>query len=614
MSAQAETDPDFERLLEYLKTSRSFDFTGYKRASLARRTAKRMHALQIDGYDAYLDYLESNPDEFVELFNTILINVTSFFRDAECWEHIRDVIAPCIADSKSGQATIRVWCPGCASGEEPYTAAMIFAEALGPTDAATRLKVYATDVDMAALEKARQAVYTAEELAGVPDEYREKYFEPDGTGYTFDRDLRRNVIFGRHDLVQDAPISRVDLLICRNTLMYLNAETQTRVLENLNFALNDDGYLFLGKSEMLLTRQHLFAPVDRKRRIFRRVPVGEIREGVRPGRADAVEAGSAELLRAAGFEAGAPPQLVVDRNGTLVLANQDARVVFGLTQSDIGRPIQDLEISYRPAELRPLIAESKTEGRPVTLRDASWEAESGNRVFEIRITPLLSRGGDPLGTSVVYLDVTSYRALQEELEQSKSALEQAYKELKSSNEELETTNEELQSTNEELETTNEELHSTNEELETMNEELQATNEELETMNNEFREQTTELNSVNSFLENVLTGLGAAVVVLDERARVLAWNATAEEMWGLRLDEVRGESFFGLDIGLPVDQLRAPVRSCLDGEGASEVVISAVNRRGTKIRCRAQCRPLSGVTGDQGGVLLLLEEQSPGGGN
>jgi two-component system, chemotaxis family, CheB/CheR fusion protein len=606
MTAAPEVEPEFESLLDFIKTNRGFDFTGYKRPSLARRTKKRMLAVGVETYGEYLDVLQTNPDEFAELFDTILINVTGFFRDEGHWEYVESEIVPRIVASKAPGQTVRVWCPGCASGEEAYTAAMVFAEALGD-EAKERMKVYATDVDEEALSKGRHAVYSSKEIEDVPDRFRGRYFERDGSRYAFDAALRRNVIFGRHDLVQDAPISRIDLLVCRNTLMYLNNETQNRVLTNLNFALNDEGFLFLGKSEMLLTRPHLFTPIDVKRRVFQRVPRGDLREGIRALAPVATDGKPTEILQAAGFESALSAQIVIDEHGTLTLANHQARVLFGLTQDDVGRPIQDLELSYRPAELRSSIQESYSEGRVINLRDVVWDRGSDKSVFDVEIAPLFSRTNSLLGTSISFLDVTRYSSLSEELQESQAQLEQAYVDLQSANEELETTNEELQSTNEELETTNEELQSTNEELETMNEELQSTNEELETMNNEFRGQTTELNTVNSFLETILTGLGAAVIVLDEACKVLAWNATAEELWGLRFDEVRDESFFGLDIGLPVDQLRQAIRGCLTGNGPGESIVSATNRRGQAIRCRVQCKPLDGVVGDRQGVLLLLDE-------
>src|SRR5688572_17014819 len=261
-----EPDPQFEALLVYLKEARGFDFTGYKRSSLMRRVSRRMSQAGIESYSDYLDHLQVHPEEFTALFNTILINVTSFFRDPEAWDHLRaEVLPPIIA----GTGPIRVWSAGCASGQEAYTLAIAFAEALGLDEFRQRVKIYATDVDEEGLSQARHATYSEEEIAGLPSEYRERYFETNGSRYTFRTDLRRSVIFGRNDLVQDAPISRIDLLVCRNALMYFNAETQSRILSRFHFALTDQGVLFLGKAEMLLSHGDLFAPVDLKWRIFR---------------------------------------------------------------------------------------------------------------------------------------------------------------------------------------------------------------------------------------------------------------------------------------------------------------------------------------------------------
>jgi len=211
---------------------------------------------------------------------------------------------------------------------------------------------------------------------------------------------------------------------------------------------------------------------------------------------------------------------------------------------------------------------------------------------------------------ISFNDVSRYHRLQEELERSKNELETAYEELQSSNEELETTNEELQSTNEELETTNEELQSTNEELETMNEELQSTNEELETTNTELRLRSDELNTANAFLASILTGLEVAVIVVDPKLQVLAWNHRAEDLWGLRANEVQGRHFMNLDIGLPVEQLLQPVRSVLTGETErAEVTLECRNRRGKPVRCPIRCTPLAGATGAMLGAILLMEEVS-----
>jgi two-component system CheB/CheR fusion protein len=210
------------------------------------------------------------------------------------------------------------------------------------------------------------------------------------------------------------------------------------------------------------------------------------------------------------------------------------------------------------------------------------------------------------GTSVSFVEVTPQRRLQRELDQSRIELESAYEELQSTVEELETTNEELQSTNEELETTNEELQSTNEELETMNEELQSTNEELETINDELRQRTEELNDVNGFLEAILGSLQSAVVVVDRDVRIQVWNAHAQELWGLRADEVEGDHFMNLDIGLPVDQLHAPVRAALSGEEEPQLELEAVNRRGRTVACRIRLSPLRAADSNVVGVIILMD--------
>ena len=264
------TDDEFEALLRHIKEQRGFDFTGYKRASLARRVKRRMEAVGLEGYEEYLDHLIVHPDEFTHLFNTILINVTGFFRDPDAWAHLQEVLLPDLLRRREGQP-IRVWSAGCASGEEAYTLATVLAELLGVEEFRERVKIYATDVDEEALAQARQATYTEAELEGLPTDLREKYFDPAGNRFVFRKELRRSVIFGRNDLVQDAPISHVDVLTCRNTLMYLNAETQGQILNRMNFSLRPDGILFLGKAEMLLSPSAYFRPVELKRRFFRKV-------------------------------------------------------------------------------------------------------------------------------------------------------------------------------------------------------------------------------------------------------------------------------------------------------------------------------------------------------
>src|SRR4051794_35139997 len=553
-------DNGLQGLLEYLKQTRGFDFTGYKQNSLERRIQKRMDEVGIDNYADYQDRLEVTPDEFTDLFNTILINVTGFFRDKPAWDYIAQEIVPALLERTPKPQPLRIWSAACASGEEAYTIAMIMAEALGDEEFRRRVKIYATDVDEEALAVARHAVYTRDALGSVPEDLAGKYFVSTPLGQMFRPDLRRSVIFGRNDLVQDAPISRIDLLISRNALMYFTPEAQGGILSHFNFALNETGFLFLGKSEMLVTHTDLFAPHELKWRVFAKVRRAGLRERLSfVTDAPAIQAEQSEQrygeLQAAALEIAPSAVIIVDPAGFVAAINQRARTLFELGPAQLGRPLQDLEISYRPLDLRTAITRASTERRQLELGRTPWNtAQRGQRTLQVTVTPMGPDGGG-MGGMVAFEDVTEAARLDEEAGRAKRQLETAYEELQSTVEELETTNEELHSTNEELETTNEELQSSNEELETMNEELQSTNEELETINEELRQRSRELDEVNAFLETILTSLGVAVIVLDDDLSVRVWNAGSTDLWGVRADEAEGDHLFGLDLGLPVEQLK-----------------------------------------------------------
>ncbi len=614
--SRVQDDPDFEALLQYLKRTRGIDFTGYKRPSLMRLTKKRMQRVDVESFNEYLDFLEANPLEINHLFDALLLNVTTFFRDLPAWNWLAQEVIPRIIENKPENELIRVWSAGCASGEEAYTIAILLAEALGEERFRRRVKIYATDLDEEAVTRGRLATYSTKGVRDVPENLQEKYFDISRTIYTFRSDLRRCVIFGRNNLIRDAPIGHLDLLICRNTLMYFNSETQARVLARFHFALKDKGFLFVGKAEMLLTHANLFTPLNLKYRIFSKLAKMTLRDRLLV----MAEAGNTEVgnhlmrnmrLRDEAFEYLPVAQIVIDVNGNLALVNRQARLMFNLSNQDLGRPLQDLELSYRPAELRSRIEQAYAERRPVQIGNVelSNALESNTIYLDIEIIPLMDSNTDLLGVLIVFQDVTRYQQLQQELVRSTQELETAYEELQSANEELETTNEELQSTNEELETTNEELQSTNEELETMNEELQSSNEELQTTNEELRDRTDELNRVNAFMESILTSLRMGMVVLDNRLSIQLWNGGASSLWGLHADEVVGCFFFDLDIGLPVEELRVPIRACQSGlSDYQEVVLSAINRRGRAIRCRVVCTPLIIVNQPQG-IILLMEDRT-----
>ncbi|MFN7527448.1 MAG: CheR family methyltransferase [Dolichospermum sp.] len=604
-------DVDFENLLQYLRSNRGFDFTGYKRSTLMRRVTKQMQYLNIESFANYQDYLEVHPDEFKALFNTILINVTAFFRDPLACEYLAKEIIPNILKNKQKNEQVRIWSAGCASGEEAYTLAIILAEILGIEDFRHRIKIYATDIDEEALNQARQASYSVKNIQGVPLELRDKYFDLVNKNYVFHQDLRRAVIFGRHDLLQDAPISRLDLLVCRNTLMYFNSETQGSIINRFHFALNDHGYLFLGKAEMLVTHTNLFTAINLKDRVFVKVSLGNIRNRqlvmTNLQNQEAANVSQEIRVRELAFDTASNAQIVINNQGILIMINEQARNLFNLTLQDINRPFQDLELSYRPLELRSLIEQVYSERHPITLTNIErYQPNSETQYLDVRIIPLQDTDQTIVGVTVTFNDVSRYIKLQSALQRSRQELETTNEELQSTNEELETTNEELQSTNEELETTNEELQSTNQEMETMNEELQSANEQLRAINHELSNRTYELDRTNTFMSSILSSLQIGMVVIDTNFNILIWNHAVEDMWGLRQEEVMNKSWFSLDIGLPVEQLQIPIRDILSSKKKfQEILINGTNRRGKQIRCYIAFSPLIGDNVE--GIIMMMTD-------
>ena len=594
---------DLEILLDFVKANRGFDFTGYERPGLERRIGSRMQDVACESHAAYLDFLEVHPGEFAHLFDTLLINVSAFFRDGAMWEHLREAVVPGLIAARP-EGPIRVWCAGCASGEEPYTVAMILAEALGAEAFLRAVKIYGTDVDEDALQQGRTGSYTPRQIEPVPPTALDRYFERRDGHYVFRPDLGRAVIFGCNDLVRDAPISCVDVLICRNTLMYFNAETQARILRRFHVGLADGGILMLGNSEVLLSHVDLFEPMALKRRMFRKVLAGDENRRARlvrvPGVGDGLDAWLPDVV----FDNGPTSQVVIDASGVVIGINEAARRLFALGRDDLDRPLHDLVLSRHPLDLRDPVERARGEGSSVVLDGVPWDGGNGDlRTLDVHVTPL-ERDGDHWGASVAFVDVTRSHRLDQELERSRRELEEAYEELQCTVGELETTNEELQSTHEELETTNEELQSTNQELETMNAELRSANGELETINGELRARTVELNGAQGLLESVLENQGIAMAVLDAGETVRAWNQHAQELWGPSPDDARGQPFAALDVGLPMAALGRRIRAALDGGERSEVTVEATNRRAEALRCRVTVVPVAPPGGRS--VVVLME--------
>lgn len=613
MKNKASPDPAFEALLEHIQDTRGVDFRGYKRTSLRRRITLRMEAVGVEEFAAYQAHLEADPREIANLLDTVLINVTSFFRDAEAWDALKTDVVPQLLARAEPDLPIRVWSVGCASGEEPYSIAMLFADAMGVAEFCRRVKIYATDLDEEALKGARSAIYAPRDLESVPAPYLERYFERTGHHYVVQRDLRKCVIFGRHNVVFDAPISRIDLLVCRNLLIYLESETQGIVLPRLHYALSDEGFLFLGKAETQLARSPLFRPIDAKQRLFAKIS----QEWRRPrtpslGPARTVRGGAPHpgvLLLEDVLDGIGTPVLVVDETGAIALVNEPARQFLGVGPADLGRPFRDLPISYRPIELRTPIEEVFRERHSIKLEGQDYQLTQSDLIrLTIDLQPLTRPDGSVYAVLLLFRDTSRLHAIQRELESAQESLETSIEELQSANEELETTNEELQSTNEELETTNEELQSTNEELETLNEETRSTSEEIGSVNEELRIQAEQASSYRLYLESVMRSMNGGIIVIDANHRIQSWNRWSETNWGLPAQEVIGVSFDTLDIGLPMHELRDALATVQGGrQEQDERELEGVDRRGRRILCRVRLSALLDKEGGRHGVVLVFQD-------
>ena len=533
-------DFSLKDLLQELAELRGFDFRGYKRTTLERRFRKRMFQINQGSYAEYADYIGKNPDEVNALLNTILINVTEFFRDPPAWELLRhDILPPLLKQLRPG-ATFRVWSAGCASGEEAYSIAIILAELFGARITDFDVKIYATDIDEQELTIARRGEYSLEALRRVRPEWREKYFQGKGP-FRVGRDIRRLLIFGRSNLGPDAPISHVNLLICRNVLIYFDSALQKQILQRLHYALEPGGILFLGKSESQLTNSTQFRRLNARWRMFQRItaasanevtsePIALSETAELPTIAQSRE--ELEMLRSQQrylLETIRLGVIVLTGNDFVVSSNVFILTLFGLPPMNLaGKRIQETDLFVRSPELGAHLQATHVNNETARFQ-VRVKIGGEERLVDVTIRPVLDERGERSATLIYCEDGT----VQEKLQTTIEELESTSEELQSANEELETTNEELQSTNEELETTNEELQSTNEELETTNEELQSLNEELKTTNQELEERTKDLDQINVLYAQTLEKIRVPVMLVNAEGRIEFWNTMALRLFGFK---------------------------------------------------------------------------------
>ena len=558
------SDAQLETILEHIRLSRRFDFRNYKRATLKRRVERRMIARKCKTLKEYLDLLVVEPPELEVLICEMFINVTAFFRDEELWRTLERNVIPGLVRDRRPHQEIRVWCAGCATGQEAYSIAMLIAEALGPELKGTELKVFATDVDLRALSVARRGIYNEHQLEPVSLPLRERWFVPVAEGFQLRKEIRRSVVFGINNLVSDAPISRLDLLICRNVFIYFDAELQTRVLSRFHYALRRDALLVLGKSELIPQAAEIFQPLDLARRIYRKqhiegmlsVPERDPPPAHSPPPTTALPNQETPVLNQIHRDVLSVlpvPVIATAPDGTVALWNKCAAALWGKTEAQVvGKKLAGLGLVGLSGDLVVKKSVRVREGRSeseVSEGAIRVPGQSGSNALSIEVTALKDGGRVVVGLLYVAHDVTIMRGLQGDLKQA---------------------NENLTGSSDKLRTSNEELQSSNQELETTNEELQSANEELDATNRELASRTEEMHRLALYQRTIIRSLSAAVVVIDTAGRITAWNLAAERLLGLAESEALGQFLWNLHVPALNRSLVANVRKSIAAKRALRI--------------------------------------------
>ncbi len=544
------------------------DFREYKSSTVRRRIERRMTALDMADLEAYVAHAHEHREEVAALFRDLMISVTSFFRDAEEFEDLSNHISGQL--SQVPDDGYRIWIPGCATGEEVYSVAILMVEQMGGLEKfdETKLRIFATDIDANALAVGRRGFYLDAAASGIPEEYLEKYFVPTSGGYQVVKALRDRVVFTQHNLCSDPPFSNIDLVSCRNLLIYFNNVLQSKVIQRLHYALKTDGILFIGKSEPIVASSEIFQPVAQGVRIFKRRPRSELGGKRVDELVSKINTRTHAPQTPRDSEASETAGLMFDTlvsmlgpDGMLVSSDHHIRKIYG----NIDRYVSLSEGLVRGATIAFLRPEIRHQVRILTtlaLRSAETKYGPDQDVpnapelqLKIEVHPISNvRGAEDLvlvlfkereieQSALIEVSDPDERAklqvqeLERELHTSRETLQQTVEELETANEELQvlneelqSANEELQSNNEELETVNEELQSTNEELETVNEEMQSTNEELITVNEELQINSHEMTFLNQELDSILSNIAAPIVVVDSGLHVVRCSQSARELF------------------------------------------------------------------------------------
>jgi len=559
-------DTEVRRLSEARKSIYSIllkqcghDFSGYKFKTFLRRVQRRMQIVQVESIEDYVGKLSHDAPEVNALFRDLLINVTSFFRDEEAFQNLAQLVIPKLFEGRNNEDTVRVWVPGCSTGEEVFSLGILMLEYMESLEIVPRVQIFATDIDDSALSVARTGRYPEALLQAVSPARRKRFFIRDGESFLVAKAVRDMCIFSPHSVIRDPPFSRIDMVSCRNLLIYFGADIQRRVIPTFHYALRPDGFLFLGMSENVTQFTDLFAPVEKNHRIFqrrsdsnkaRRLPLSvsslQIAEQADlPARRP--PAGSVvfrQMVDAHVLERFAPPHVVVNRDGDVVYYSGRTGKYLQAAPGAPTRQVLSMARKGLALDLRTLFREAVESGRVAT-RDSVGVEDDDSRVQLINLTvePLHQRENEERMFLILFTDQGPILSQEEALArahlahdgaamQTERELRDTRERLQSMIEEYETALEELKSSNEELVSVNEELQSTNEELQASKEELVSLNEELRTLNNELTTKVSQLDRANSDLQNLFDSTAVATVFLDRHLIIRSFTPAMGEVFSI----------------------------------------------------------------------------------
>jgi len=560
-----ETETDLvSQVFSQLRQRTGHDFSQYKRKTVVRRIERRMVVNQHKSLGKYLQYLGENPLEVDVLFKDMLIGVTRFFRDGEAFEFITDEVIASLVEEKADGGTIRIWVAGCSTGEEAYSLTILFYDAIRNSGKQIELQVFATDIDHDAIEKARAGYYPDNIEADIPADLLRRHFSQERNGYRVKKHIRKIIIFAEHSLIKDPPFSRLDLVSCRNLLIYLNLEIQKRVIKLFHYALQPGGYLFLGTSETPAGFNHLFDNIEKKWKVYSRLegmtPRGKTNFGgglgiypnteppTTPDRTLSLE----EAARQALMRRYTPPAVIINEQGNIVYFHDDTSAYLRPAPGTASLNILKMVISELQVPLSTGLRRMMRQRRETVQDPVSFQRGDTPHVVRIILLPLRQSDESEMLTVIVFEEVRDLPTYEitspasgdmpsdekdlriTELEQE---LRSSHEYLQTTIEELETTNEELKSANEELQSSNEEFQSTNEELETTKEELQSVNEELVTVNSELNAKIESLTSANNNQKNLMDNMDVGLIFLSDDLNVRLFNPIAGELLNLIPDDV-----------------------------------------------------------------------------